>query len=52
VVLDALVGNARGLGPHWYYDLAGMRRDYGEWISDYADPKLGRHHSGMKAGEL
>jgi ADP-ribosylglycohydrolase len=41
---------------HWgrtvYYDLDELRRDYGEWITDYSDPKPGRYHSGLKAGQL
>jgi ADP-ribosylglycohydrolase len=51
-VIGALVGDALGLGPHWYYDLGDLRRDYGAWISNYTDPKPGRYHSGMKAGQL
>ena len=41
-----------GLGPHWYYDLSELRRDYGDWISDYTDPRAGRYHDGLKAGQL
>lgn len=48
----ALIGDALGLGPHWYYDLDALRRDHGEWISGYTEPKPGRYHAGMKAGEL
>jgi ADP-ribosylglycohydrolase len=51
-VIGALIGDALGLGPHWYYDLAELRRDYGDWISGYTDPKPGRYHTGMKAGQL
>src|SRR5258707_537167 len=51
-VSGALVGDALGLGPHWYYDLAELRRDYGDWISGYTDPKPNRYHGGMKAGQL
>src|SRR5260370_38409104 len=51
-VIAALVGDALGLGPHWYYDLAELRRDYGDWISGYTDPKPNRYHGGMKAGQL
>ena len=50
-VIGALIGDALGLGPHWYYDLAELRRDYGDWITGYTDPKPGRYHSGMKAGQ-
>lgn len=51
-VIGALVGDALGLGCHWYYDLAELRRDYGNWIADYTTPKPGRYHEGMKAGQL
>src|SRR4051812_49237927 len=51
-VMGALIGDALGLGPYWYYDLAEMRRDYDDWISDYSDPKADRYHSGLKAGQL
>lgn len=50
--MGALIGDALGLGPHWYYDLDEMRRDYGEWITGYTDPKPGRYHAGLKAGQL
>lgn len=51
-IMGAFIGDAIGLGPHWYYDLAELRADYGAWIDDYTDPKPGRYHSGMKAGQL
>lgn len=51
-IMGAFVGDALGLGPHWYYDLAVLRRDYGDWITTYVDPKPGRYHSGLKAGQL
>ncbi|MDD2468699.1 MAG: ADP-ribosylglycohydrolase family protein [Desulfobulbus sp.] len=51
-LMGAFIGDALALGPHWYYDLEEMRRDYGEWISDYTDPKPGRYHEGCKAGQL
>ena len=51
-IMGAFIGDALGLGPHWYYDLAELRRDYGEWINDYTDPKSGRYHAGLKAGQL
>ena len=51
-VVGALVGDALGLGPHWYYDLEELRRDYGEWIAGYTDPKPHRYHAGLKAGDL
>jgi ADP-ribosylglycohydrolase len=51
-IMGALIGDALGLGPHWYYDLAELRRNYGEWITGYTDPKPGRYHEGLKAGQL
>lgn len=51
-VMGAFVGDALGLGPHWYYDLAELRRDYGDWISGYTDPRPERYHAGLKAGQL
>ena len=50
--MGALIGDALGLGCHWYYDLAQMRRDYGEWITGYTTPRPERYHGGMKAGQL
>ena len=51
-LMGAFIGDALGLGPHWYYDLAELRRDYGEWITGYTDPKPGRYHAGLRAGQL
>jgi ADP-ribosylglycohydrolase len=51
-ILGAWIGDALGLGPHWYYNLEELRRDYGDWIVTYTDPKPGRYHDGMKAGQL
>ncbi len=50
-LMGALIGDALALGPHWYYDLAEMRRDYGDWISGYTDPRPDRYHAGLKAGQ-
>ena len=50
-LMGAWIGDALGLGPHWYYDLEEMRRDYGEWIEGYTDPKPGRYHDVMRAGQ-
>ena len=49
-LLGAFIGDALALGPHWYYDLDALRRDYGDWISDYTAPKPGRYHEGLSAG--
>ena len=51
-LMGALVGDALALGPHWYYDLDELHADYGNWISDYTEPKPQRYHGGMKAGQF
>lgn len=51
-IMGALIGDALGLGCHWYYDLAELRKDYGAWINGYTTPKPDRYHGGMKAGQL
>ncbi len=51
-IMGAFIGDALALGPHWYYNLAELHRDYGDWIDDYTDPKPGRYHDGLKAGQL
>jgi ADP-ribosylglycohydrolase len=51
-IMGALVGDALGLGPHWYYDLDEQRREYGPWINGYTTPKPGHYHAGMQAGQL
>lgn len=50
--MGALIGEALGVGPHWYYDLDAQRRDHGDWITDYTTPKPGRYHAGLKPGAL
>ena len=51
-VVGLFIGDALGLGPHWYYDLDELRRDYGDWITDYRPPKAGRYHEGCRAGDV
>ena len=50
-IMGALIGDALALGPHWYYNLNDLRNDYGDWIDGYTDPKPGRYHDGIKAGQ-
>lgn len=50
--MGAFIGDALGVGPHWYYDIDEMRREHGEWITGYTTPKPGRYHAGLKAGQL
>ncbi len=51
-IMGAFIGEALGVGPHWYYDLDELRRDYGDWIDGYTEPRSGRYHAGLKAGDL
>jgi ADP-ribosylglycohydrolase len=51
-IMGAFIGDALGVGPHWYYNLNELRRDYGDWIDGYTDPKPNRYHVGCKAGQL
>ncbi|HEY3325889.1 MAG TPA: ADP-ribosylglycohydrolase family protein [Novimethylophilus sp.] len=51
-IIGALIGDALGLGCHWYYDLDELRRDHGPWIDGYTTPRPGRYHAGMQAGQL
>ncbi len=43
-VMGAFIGDAMGLGPHWYYDLDELRRDYGPFSWQYhpGRPKVNR----------
>lgn len=50
-IMGAFVGEALGVGPHWYYDLPELRRTHGDWIDDYTTPKPERFHDGLKAGQ-
>ncbi len=51
-IMGAFIGDALGLGPHWYYDLDELRAAHGDWITGYTDPKPDHYHAGMKAGDL
>lgn len=51
-IMGAFIGDAIALGPHWYYNLDEQHKDYGTWITDYANPKKGRYHESEKAGNL
>ena len=51
-LMGAFIGEALGVGPHWYYDLDEMRENYGEWIDDYTEPQPDRYHAGLEAGEI
>ena len=38
-IIGAIIGDALGLGPHWYYDLDELKAEYGEWIDTYMPVK-------------
>ncbi|CAM5189462.1 ADP-ribosylglycohydrolase OS=Castellaniella defragrans OX=75697 GN=HNR28_000805 PE=4 SV=1 [Castellaniella defragrans] len=50
-LMGAFIGDALALGPHWYYDLDELRRNFGTWITDYTDPKPDHYHAGLHAGQ-
>jgi ADP-ribosylglycohydrolase len=50
-LMGAFIGDALALGPHWYYDLDELHRDFGAWITDYTDPLPGRYHQGLRKGD-
>lgn len=50
-IMGTLIGDALGVGPHWYYDLDQLKKDYGDWIDDYTRPKPDRYHAGLEAGD-
>lgn len=49
--MGCLVGDALGVGAHWYYDVDVLRQEFG-WIDGYTKPKPGRYHEGQEAGDL
>jgi ADP-ribosylglycohydrolase len=49
--MGAFIGDALGVGPHWYYDLDQMVADYGPWIDAYTRPRPGRYHDGLEPGQ-
>lgn len=50
-IMGALIGDALGVGPHWYYNLDELKATYGPWIDDYVAEKPGRYHGGLQPGE-
>lgn len=41
-VLGAIIGDALGVGPHWYYEPGQLEREFGGWIDFYVASKPGR----------
>ena len=50
-LMGAIIGDALGVGPHWYYDLDQLVADYGPWIDGYTRPRSGRYHEGLEPGQ-
>jgi ADP-ribosylglycohydrolase len=50
-IMGTFIGDALGVGPHWYYDREQLEKDYGDWIDNYSSPKAVRYHAGLTAGE-
>ena len=51
-LMGAFIGDALGVGPHWFYDLDELQRHFGNWIDDYTRPLPGRYHDGLEPGDL
>jgi ADP-ribosylglycohydrolase len=51
-LMGAFIGEALGVGVHWFYDLDELQRHYGTWIDDYTRPLPGRYHDGLEPGDL
>lgn len=62
-IMGTLIGDALGMGCHWYYDIDAQVRDYGSWIEDYHDCKPERkdvhgkiatlrYDLGLRAGDV
>ena len=50
-LMGAFIGDALGVGPHWYYDLDQLVADYGPWIDRYTRPRPDRYHAGLEPGQ-
>jgi ADP-ribosyl-[dinitrogen reductase] hydrolase len=38
-IMGVLIGDALGLGCHWYYEYPQLWEAYGTWVDNYVDPK-------------
>ncbi len=47
----SFVSDALSMGPHWVYDIAALRENYGS-ISGYTSPTVMKYHEGRKAGDF
>ena len=51
-LMGAFIGEALGVGPHWFYDLEELEHHFGSWIDGYTRPLPGRYHDGLEPGDL
>lgn len=51
-LMGAFIGDALGVGAHWFYDLDELQKHYGAWIDGYTRPLPGRYHDGLEPGDL
>ena len=51
-VIGLLVGEALGMGTHWYYDMDALHKDHGTWVDHYVDPKPDGDHAFAKVSKL
>lgn len=50
-ILGSLIGDALGVGPHWYYDLEELKQAHGT-INGYVAVQAGRYHEGVALGDV
>ncbi len=49
--MGTLIGDALGLGPHWYKSRPPLKADYGPWIDNDIAPLSHRYHAGREPGD-
>ena len=57
--MGSIIGDALGVGPHWYYDLDELKAEYGDWIDTYMPSKFNpnfplvwKAREGLQAGDI
>ena len=50
-IMGTLIGDALGVGPHWYKSWPPLKADYGPWIDTYVAPLPHRYHAGLRPGD-
>ena len=50
--MGSIIGDALGVGPHWYYDLEELKAEFG-WVDNYVKYRgKEKYHDGMEPGEV